>query len=176
MMNDFFDCTNVRSKTEHIRKRNQFIKPYTSGNDERFTWLTDVFMKYIEDWRSSTLTCQGNYSLDERGRMFISAQTYEGLKIAVYSHVEAIQFLLAHGFEYVLSERFMQDVVEDYFGHQRGKGGRSDNPTAHQFGYNDLTIAAQRDIAPVIRGNVGGRYEKQKWYKVSDEQVKKRQK
>ena len=47
MMNDFFDCTNVRSKTEHIRKRNQFIKPYTSGNDERFTWLKDVFMKYI---------------------------------------------------------------------------------------------------------------------------------
>ena len=26
MINDFFDCTNVRSLTEHIRKRNPLIK------------------------------------------------------------------------------------------------------------------------------------------------------
>ena len=71
MMNSFFDCTNVRSKDEHSRKRNEFMKPYTSS--------------------------------------------------------------------------------------QRARGGRSDNPTAQQFGYNDLTIATQRYIAPVIRGNVGGR-------------------
>ena len=106
--------------------------------------------------------------------MFLSAQTYEGLKIAVFSHVEIIKFLLGEGFKYVLTERFMQDVLEDYFGHQREKGRRSDNPTAQQFGYNDLTIASQRDIAPVIRGNVGGRYEKTKWYNVSQEPVQKR--
>ena len=39
-----------------------------------------------------------------------------------------------------------------------------------------LTIASQQDIAPVIRGNVGGHYEKTKWYKVSDEPVKKQRK
>ena len=50
-------------------------------------------------------------------------------------------------FQYVLSERFMQDVLEDYFGHRRTKGGRSDIP--QQFGYNNLTIAAHRDIAPI---------------------------
>ena len=108
--------------------------------------------------------------------MFLSAQTYEGLKIAVHSHIEIVKFLLSEGFEYVLTERFMQDVLEDYFGHQRERGRRSDNPTAQQFGYNDLTIAAQRDIAPVIRGNVGGRYEKVKWHTVSDAPVHKRQK
>ena len=75
-----------------------------------------------------------------------------------------------------MSARFMQDVVEDYYGHQRTKGGRSDNPTAQQFGYNDLTIAAQRYIAPVVRGNVGGRYGKEKWYNLSDESVHKRKK
>ena len=53
----------------------------------------------------------------------------------------------------------MQDVLEDYSGHQRARGGRCDNPTAQQFGTNDLTIASQRDIAPVIRGNVGECYE-----------------
>ena len=67
----------------------------------------------------------------------------------------------------------MQDVIEDYFGHQREKGRRSDNPTAQQFGY-DLTIASQQDIAPVARSNVGGRYEKKKWLNVSEEPVPKR--
>ena len=41
-------------------------------------------------------------------------------------------------------------------GHGGEKDRRSDNPTAQQFGYNDLTIAVQREIAPVIRGNVDG--------------------
>ena len=176
MMNDFFDCTNVRSLTEHVRRRNQFIKPYTAQDDERFVWLKDVFLKYLENWRQSTMAREGEYSTDDRGKMFISIQTYKGLKISINAHIEAIQFLLGEGFEYVLSERFMQDVLEDYFGHQRAKGGRSDNPTAEQFGYNDLTIAAQRDIAPAIRGNVGGRYGKQKWYQVSEEPVKKQKK
>ena len=125
MINDFFDCTNVRSLTEHVKKRNHFIKPYNSQDE--------------------------NYSDNARGKMFLSSQAYEGFKITIYSHVEAIQFLLGEGFQYVLSARFMQDVLEDYFGHQRAKGGRSDNPTAQQFGYSDLTIAAQRDIAPVTR-------------------------
>ena len=174
MMNDFFDCTNVRSLTEHEKKRNPLIKPYSSQDDERFSWLKDVFLNYLETWKQSTMVREGNYTADDRGKMFLSLQTYKGLKISVHSHIEAIQFLLSEGFQYVLSERFMQDVLEDYFGHQRAKGGRSDNPTAQQFGYNDLTIAAQRDIAPVLRGNVGGRYEKQKWNIVSDVPVKKR--
>ena len=54
--------------------------------------------------------------------------------------------------------------------------GRSDNPSAQQFGYNDLTIAAQRDIAPTVRGNTGGRYGAAKWCTVSEDPVKKRKK
>ena len=48
MMNDFFDCTNVMSLTEHDRKINHFIKPYSSQDDERFSWLKDVFLQYLE--------------------------------------------------------------------------------------------------------------------------------
>lgn len=162
MMNSFFDCTNVRSRTEHIHKKNEFIKPYASLDDDRFEWLLNLFLVYLENWRESTLEREGNYSDDARGKMFFSQQTYEGLKTSVYSHIEAIKFLLENGSEYVLSKRFMQDILEDYFGHQRAKGHRSDNPSAHEFGYNDLTIGIQRDIAPVVRGNVGGRYEKKK--------------
>ena len=86
-----------------------------------------------ERWKQSTLTCEGNYTADARQRMFLSGQTYEGFVISVHSHVDVIKFLLSEGFKYVLTERFMQDVLEDYFGHQREKGRRSDNPTAQQF-------------------------------------------
>ena len=37
MLNDFFDCSNVRSPTEHIRKINYLIKPYESPNDKKLT-------------------------------------------------------------------------------------------------------------------------------------------
>ena len=78
MMNDYFDCTNVRSLTEHDRKRNHFFKPYSSQDDERFSWLEDVFLQYLESWRQSTMTREGNYSSDDGGKMFLSLQTYNG--------------------------------------------------------------------------------------------------
>jgi hypothetical protein len=92
----------------------------------------------MENWKRSTLERDGQYSADD-----LSSQTHEDLQISVHSHVESIQFLLQQGFQYVLSERFVQDVLEDYFGHQRAKGGRADNPSVYEYGYNDLTIAAQ---------------------------------
>ena len=76
----------------------------------------------------------------------------------------------------MFTERFMQDVIEDYFGHQRTQRGRSDNPSAQQFGYNDLTIAAQRDIAPTIKGNTGGRFGTAKWYTVRSQLRKEKNK
>ena len=176
MINDFFDCSNVRSTTEHERKRNDRIKPYESVDDERLVWMKDTFLKYLEEWKSSTQTREGSFTATEREKMFLSRQTYEGFKITVNSHVEAVKFLLSEGFKYVLSERFMQDVIEDYFGHQRTVRGRSDNPSAQQFGYNDLTIAAKRDIAPSVSGNTGGRYGKEKWGHISEDPVKKRKK
>ena len=135
----FFDCSNVRSTTEHASKeqKNYRIKLYESVDDERFVWMKNTFLKYLEDWKTSTQTREGTFTATAREKMFLSHQTYEGFKITVNSHVEAIKFLL--------SESFMQDVIEDYFGHQRTVQGRSDNPSAQQFGYNDLTIAAKRD-------------------------------
>ena len=40
----------------------------------------------------------------------------------------------------MLTERFCQDVLEMYFGRQRGIGRRDGNPTVFQFGYNDNII------------------------------------
>ncbi len=36
MTNTFFDCCNVRSKVEGVRKRNPNLLPYTSIDDPRF--------------------------------------------------------------------------------------------------------------------------------------------
>jgi len=36
MVDGFFDCLNVRSTTEHEKKRKPFLAPYTSLHDERF--------------------------------------------------------------------------------------------------------------------------------------------
>lgn len=86
--------------------------------------------------------------------MFISWQTYEGIKITVNSAIELIQFLLQNNVSYVLTERFCQDPLENYFRRQRSMGARKDNPTIHDFGFNDNTIRNQKVFRPIICGNV----------------------
>ena len=108
--------------------------------------------------------------------MFLSQQTFNGFKITVTSLVEVTKFLLAQGFEFVLSERFCQDDLEEYFGFQRAQGRRSDNPSAAEFGYNDLRKSTLRDVAPRIAGNVSGRHggKRTKWFHTSDEPLPKK--
>ncbi len=134
MINDFFDCLNVRSFHEHQRKRNELLAPYRSITDPRFEWLENVFLKYLADWLSSTKTRKGMFTPDQRGRMFLSIQTYKGLQITVKSVIDLTKFLLGEGLVGVLTERFCQDDIEEYFGYQRAQGRRSDNPTAADFG------------------------------------------
>ena len=89
--------------------------------------------------------------------MFLSWQTYEGIKITVNSLIEATEFLFAEGFQYVLTERFCQDVVEEYFGRQRSQGRRNDNPNLYQFGYSDNAIRVHHIITPVMGNTRGAR-------------------
>ena len=173
-MDGFFDCCNVRSLTEGSRSRKPFCKPYTSINDERFIWLKQDFLGYLSTWKESTEKREGNFSRDERSRMFLSRQTYEGLQISVYSLVECCKFLLSKGFQYVLTERFCQDVVEEYFGRQRALGRRSDNPSLRNFGYNDNTLRIQRANTAVMGNTRGARKTKRAWYAVSNSPIKKR--
>ena len=59
-----------------------------------------------------------------------------------------------HKVSYVLTERFCQDPLENYFGKQRSSGVRKDNPTLYDFGYNDNTIRNQKVFKPITTGNV----------------------
>ena len=51
MIDQFFDCMNVRSVSEHIQKRKDKVAPYTDIDDERFDWLFNVFLNYFDTWK-----------------------------------------------------------------------------------------------------------------------------
>ena len=127
----------------------------SSIDDPRFCWLRNVFLQYFDDWLHSIEHREGNFSKNANNEMFISQQTYEGLKISVNSIIEAVQFLLQHEVRCVLPKRFSQDPLENYFGRQRSIGGRKHNPAARYFERNDTSIRNQKVFQP-IAGNVRG--------------------
>ena len=87
--------------------------------------------------------------------MSIYQQTYEGFKITTNLVIEVVQFLLQHEVSYVLTERFCQGILENYFGHQCSPGARRDNPSLRHFGFNDNAIRNQEKFRP-IAGSVRG--------------------
>ena len=92
----FFDIMIIRYIQSHEFERKPFLAPFTSVNDDRFGWLQNVFLKYFEDWLTSIEQRPGNFSRNARSNMFVSWQTFEGLKITVHSNIEAVKFLLQH--------------------------------------------------------------------------------
>ena len=70
------------------------------------------------------------------------------LHCSVYSFTELAKELLSpDGSRFLLSERFTQDPLEAFFGKQRARGGRSDNPTAKRFLENTQAIRVSRSLA-----------------------------
>ena len=66
----------------------------------------------------------------------------------VYSFIELAKSLLhPDGSRFLLSERFTQDPLEAFFGKQRARGGRSDNPTVKRFVENTQAIRVSRSLA-----------------------------
>lgn len=132
----------------------------------RFVWLME-FLDYLRTWKENVDNRPGNFTQNARNRMFLSWQTYEGFQISVQSAVEVTRFLLQEGFEFVLTERFCQDPVEEYFGGQRKLGRRSDNPDMKTFGYNSNTLRMQRTVS-CQSGNTRGRKDKARaWEQVT---------
>ncbi|XP_022803466.1 uncharacterized protein LOC111340819 [Stylophora pistillata] len=158
MVDCFFDCLNVRSRIEHIRKCKPFLAPCTSLLDGRFEFLMK-FLEYLNSWKTSTENKPGNYTQNARGKMFLTWRTHEGFEITVRSAIECTKFLLQEGMEFILIERFCQDPVEQYFGDQHRLGRHCDNPDIHQFGCNANTICIQQSDS-CQSGNTRGRKDK----------------
>ena len=81
--------------------------------------------------------------------MFLSLPTYNGIKISISSLKEIIPHLLANGFDFILTEKFCQDDIKNYFGRQRAIGHCKDNPTAKDSLQNDTIIKSQFDTQPI---------------------------
>ena len=114
-MDNFYDALNVRNTSKGDRKCKSFLKPYRNIDDPRFDWLQNVFLKYLSDWKENIEERPGQFTLNAKDRMFISLQIHEGIQISVHSVTEATKYLLAQGMEFVFTERFNQDCVEEYF-------------------------------------------------------------
>ena len=70
MMDKFFECLNVRNTEEHKIKLKSFLRPYSNVNDVSFVWL-DEFLRYLENWKRSTLEREGNFGQRDRKAMFL---------------------------------------------------------------------------------------------------------
>ena len=71
------------------------------------------------------------------------------------SFLEVASFLLQQpGVKFLYSERFNQDPLEAFFGQQRARGGRNNNPTVNQFCDTTVSLRIQGSAAlDPIRGN-----------------------
>ncbi|XP_065647648.1 uncharacterized protein LOC136077071 [Hydra vulgaris] len=68
------------------------------------------------------------------------------------------KFLLVEGAEYILSEKFCQDPLEEYFGKQRMRLGSNDNPLLIEFNSNALGLNVAGDnLIRVFGSNTKGR-------------------
>jgi len=171
-MDKFFDCFNVRNTKEHKTKRKPFLRQYENVGDDRFLWL-ESFLEYLNNWKTSIDERPDKPDYKQKQLMFISAQTYEGILMSVNSLIECVTFLLRNGVNYVLTERFCQDDLENYFGRQRAIGHSQDNPRVIDVGYNDNTIKSQFSVRQ-IGGNV--RATDTKWNEISNEPLPRRKK
>ena len=73
----------------------------------------------------------------------------------VESFLEVGPFLLQQpGVKFLYSANFSQDPLELFFGQQRAKGGRNDNPTVQQFCDATVSLRVQKSAAlEPMRGN-----------------------
>ena len=136
----------------------------------RFQWLLK-FLDYLKTWKEACNNRPSNFDQNARSKMFISWQTHEGFQLTVYSVIEATQFLLQEGMDFVLTERICQDAPEEYFGHQRKLGRQNDNPDIQAFGYNNNAIRIQRQVS-CQSGNTQGRKDRTRaWEQVTDDPI-----
>ena len=175
MIDSFFDLLNVRCLDEDKLKGKPFLRPFDEINDISFDWLKKVFLPYFENWKQSSDQREGREFSDiEKAKMFLPIETYEGLKMTTYAVIECVKFLLGEGMEYLLTERFCQDPAEEYFGHQRMLGRRTENAELQEYMYNANTIRVQKEFS-LTSGNTRGRYDrKRSRVYTTDDIVKKR--
>lgn len=175
-VNKFFDCLNARSQKECTLQLNENCAPYRVVNDARLKWLKDDFLQYLLKWKKSIENRPGNFTETQKDKMFLSHQTYKGIIITVNSTIEIVKYLVKYGEMFVLTERFNQDLLEEYFGKQRSLGRRNDNPSTQQFKYQANAIDMSMSVKRKEGSNTYSRCKKSKrsWSAVDHQPLEKR--
>ena len=125
------------------------LAPLRSVNDQRFSWLRNVFLKLFQDWLNSVQKRQGNFERDAGQKMFISIveqQTYEGLKALIQS------LKLPKFFFDIRLSMYWQKAFKNWFGRHRSLGSMKDNPSIADFRYNNNAITNQKNYKPIANG------------------------
>ena len=79
------------------------------------------------------------------------------------------KLLLVEGAEYILSEKFCQDPLEEYFGKQRMRLGCNDNPMLIEYNSNALGLNVAGDnLIRVFGSNTKGRKDEFQMLDVND--------
>ena len=113
-------------------------------------------------------------SLPRKGKQL--AATKANMHVTHQSRCDCIMHSPILLVEYVLTERFCQDPVEEYFGNQRKLGRRNDNPGVRSFGYHDNIIRMQRAVS-CQSGNTRGRKDRQRaWVEITNDPLPVRKK
>lgn len=129
-------------------------------------WLQTTLLQYLENWEES-VAADSSIPKEEKVYCTLPQQTIEGIRICgmifllkncnssytyfyitAHSLPEITQFLLSHErANYILTERFNQDALEIFFGQQRARGHRNDNPSVAQFMENSQALVVQKSLA-----------------------------
>ncbi len=90
-------------------------------------------------------------------QFFITVLHILSINNAVRSFCEITRYLLSIDegrVPYLLSEHFTQDPIENYFGQQRSRGGRCQNPTVQACISSAQSLRVQGSLAMMpLRGN-----------------------
>lgn len=77
--------------------------------------------------------------------------------LLVHSFITLSKILFEEGVEFILSEKFCQDPLEEYFGKQRMRLGCNENPTLEQYNFSSLALTVAGDNLIRVAGNTRGR-------------------
>ena len=66
-----FDIMNTQNNQSLEFEWKPMLAPLRSVNDQRFSWLRNVFLKLFQDWLNSVQKRQGNFERDAGQKMFI---------------------------------------------------------------------------------------------------------
>ncbi|XP_077870235.1 uncharacterized protein LOC144363527 [Saccoglossus kowalevskii] len=155
MMDRFFDCLNVYRKGQGIRSRKPELEVYRSVDDWRLKWLKEEFLGFLNKWERECLQTPNTTEVEKK-KMCLSRETLEGYRITVNCFVDLVPVLLQlDGVDFLLSEKFCQDPIEEYFSKHRACVGGNDNPTVAEFANSALSlyVAGLAAVRASTRGN-----------------------